>query len=196
MFCKDILDYFFSKNNIFSLFSAHEITHSFDQDGMMFNSDGFFEHLENNGAQNIFDNNLKCLTQQYMNFVEEKIGSITNPTITNKTIDEIISDLGGLQIAEMTFENWLKNNDLKDQKLTDLEDYNDHFQLFYISQTLPWCSLEFNNTDYLEKHVKTQVHPLHEFRIRGPLSNSLKFAETWNCSVKSTMNPQEKCRIW
>jgi predicted metalloendopeptidase len=164
---------------------------------MMFNSDGLFEHLDNNEAQNIFDNKLKCLTQQYKNFIEEKIGSISNPTLTNKTIDEIISDQGGLQIAEITFENWLKNNDVKDQKLTGLEYYNDPFQLFYISQTLPWCSLNFNDTYHLKDKVrKSGHHPIHEFRVRGPLSNSLKFAETWNCSVKSTMNPQEKCQIW
>ena len=173
-------------------FSAHEITHAFDQDGMMFNSDGFFEYLDNKEAQK---NNTKCIIQKYKSFIEEKIG-ITNPTLTNKTLDEIISDQGGLQIAEITFEKWLKNNNLNDQKLTGFEDYNP-FQLFYISQTLPWCSLEFNDTDHLKNQIETLGHhPIHEFRVRGPLSNSLKFAKTWNCSVKSTMNPQEKCRIW
>ena len=177
-------------------FSAHEITHAFDQDGMMFNSGGLFEILENKEGQNIFDDNSKCIIQQYKNFIEEKIDDI-NPTLTNKTIDEIISDQGGLQIAQMAFEKWLKNNDLSDQIVSGLENFDDPFQLFYISQTLPWCSLNFNKTDSLKLEVQTPGHhPIHEFRVRGPLSNSLKFAKTWNCSVKSTMNPQEKCQIW
>ena len=164
---------------------------------MMFNSGGLFEILENKEGQNTFDHNSKCIIQQYKNFIEEKIGNNINPTLTNKTIDEIISDLGGLQIAEMTFEKWLKNNDLNDQKLSGLENFDDPFKLFYVSQTLPWCSLNFNENNSLKHEVQTPGHhPIHEFRVRGPLSNSLKFAKTWNCSVKSTMNPQEKCQIW
>ena len=164
---------------------------------MMFNSGGLFEILESHEGQNIFDDNSKCITQQYKKFIKEKVGNITNPTLTNKTIDEIISDQGGLQIAEIMFEKWLKNNDLNYQNLFGLEYFNDPFQLFYISQTLSWCSSEFNNIDSLKTQVeKGGHHPIHEFRVRGPLSNSLKFAKTWNCSVKSTMNPQEKCQIW
>ena len=49
----------------------------------------------------------------------------------------------------------------------------------------------------LKTHVMKDEHAPDKFRVRGPLSNSQKFAETWGCPLdRSTMNPSQKCEIW
>ena len=113
---------------------------------------------------------------------------IENPILNEKLIDEIICDNGGLQMSEIAFEKWLEDYH-ETQKLPDLEEFSP-FQLFYIGQAFPYC--DANDNFYHE----SQVHPLNEFRVIGPLSNSQKFAEIWNCQDKSNMNPEEKCQIW
>ena len=161
----------------------------------MYTSGGFYQFLDNIETQPTLDSNINIMTNQYLKFIKEKTG-LENVRLTQKTKDEIISDIGGLQMAELAFENWLNNSNLENSKLSGLEAFNP-FQLFYITHSLPWCSLRFNDSIFLQHTVQDPGHhPLYEFRVKGPLSNSEKFAQTWNCPAKSPMNPQEKCQFW
>ncbi|CAH8490700.1 unnamed protein product [Schistosoma turkestanicum] len=46
-------------------------------------------------------------------------------------------------------------------------------------------------------HYQNNVHHLFpEFRVFGALSNSEEFAEAYNCSTDSPMNPSNKCKLW
>ncbi|KAK6055097.1 hypothetical protein COOONC_07398 [Cooperia oncophora] len=44
--------------------------------------------------------------------------------------------------------------------------------------------------------MDTDVHPLGMFRVNLPLRNFPPFAEAFNCSIGTPMNPYEKCRVW
>ena len=55
-------------NFIFYLFSAHEITHAFDEVGIMYNSEGLFQPLYDNETIEAFNNASDCIRQQYSTF--------------------------------------------------------------------------------------------------------------------------------
>lgn len=154
----------------------------------MYNSEGFFQPLYDNKTIEAFHNASNCIRQQYSEF------SVAGVNVDgNFTMGENIADHGGLKIAEIAYENWLSLNNGQDTRLPALDSFSP-FQLFYLGYALPWCA------DYSEAMLKTHVikdeHAPDKFRVRGPLSNSHKFAETWGCSAESSMNPPDKCQIW
>jgi endothelin-converting enzyme/putative endopeptidase len=46
--------------------------------------------------------------------------------------------------------------------------------------------------------IKTNEHPLGQFRTNGPLSNTPAFAKAFGCGANSPMARPEsqRCRIW
>ena len=111
----------------------------------------------------------------------------------NITMGENIADHGGLKIAEIAYENWLTINGNEDTQLPALGDFTPN-QLFYLGYALPWCAIYSDSM--LKTHVMKDEHAPDKFRVLGPLSNSEKFSEAWNCPRESSMNPTQKCQIW
>lgn len=173
---------------LLSLFTAHEITHAFDEVGIKYNAQGAFEPLYDEKTIEAFLNASSCIQRQYSEF------SVAGVNVDgNNTMGENIADHGGLKIAEIAYENWLKLNNGKDTRLPALDQFSP-MQLFYLGYALPWCAA-YSDTN-LMLHAMDDVHAPSKFRVRGPLSNSFKFAETWGCSPESSMNPPNKCHIW
>jgi len=154
----------------------------------MYNSEGLFQPLYDNETIEAFGNASDCIRQQYSNF------SVAGVNVDgNITMGENIADHGGLKIAEIAYGNWLDRNNGKDTLLPALQDFSP-FQLFYLGYALPWCAI--HTEAMLKTHVMKDEHAPDKFRVRGPLSNSQKFAETWGCPIESSMNPSQKCKIW
>ena len=154
----------------------------------MYNAKGQFQPLYDNETIRAFHNASDCIRQQYSNF------SIHGVNVDgNVTLGENIADHGGLKIAEIAYENWLRLNGHSDAALPALEAFSP-FQLFYLGYALPWCAI--HTESMLKNHVMRDEHAPDNFRVRGPLSNSPKFAETWGCPLNSAMNPPDKCQIW
>ena len=57
-----------------------------------------------------------------------------------------------------------------------------------------WCS-KYRDLG-LKNQILTGAHSPGMFRINGPLSNNEDFANDFNCSLGSKMNPVEKCEVW
>lgn len=49
---------------------------------------------------------------------------------------------------------------------------------------------------YRKWQLKHDDHSIGPARINGIARNSIDFAEIWNCSSKSNMNPPKKCVFW
>jgi len=172
----------------FGIVVAHEITHAFDEVGIMYNSKGQYQPLYDNETITAFHNASDCIRSQYSNF------SIHGVNVDgNVTLGENIADHGGLKIAEIAYENWLQLNGNSDATLPALEAFSP-FQLFYLGYALPWCAI--HTESMLKNHVIRDEHAPDNFRVRGPLSNSPRFAQTWGCPLNSAMNPEKKCQIW
>ena len=98
------------------LFPAHEITHAFDEVGIMYNSKGLFQPLYDNETIEAFTNASDCIRQQYSTF------SVAGVNVDgNITMGENIADHGGLKIAEIAYENWLSQNNGQDTLLPALQ---------------------------------------------------------------------------
>ena len=154
----------------------------------MYNSKGQYQPLYDNETIRAFHNASDCIRTQYSNF------SIHGVNVDgNVTLGENIADHGGLKIAEIAYENWLQLNGNSDATLPALEAFSP-FQLFYLGYALPWCAI--HTESMLKNHVMRDEHAPDNFRVRGPLSNSPRFAQTWGCPLNSAMNPEKKCQIW
>jgi membrane metallo-endopeptidase-like protein 1 len=168
--------------------AAHEITHAFDEVGIMYNSEGFYQPLYDNSTIEAFHNASNCIRKQYSDF---SIGGVH--VDGNVTLGENIADHGGLKIAEVAYDSWLKRNGNTDATLPAMDGFSP-FQLFYLGYALPWCAVHTDSM--LKDHVMKDEHAPDKFRVLGPLSNSQRFAESWGCPVGTTMNPVDKCQIW
>ena len=78
-------------------------------------------------------------------------------------------------------------------RLPGLEHYT-HEQLFFISFGNLWCE---TYTPAASHYALEDSHCPGKIRLKGVLSNSEEFAETFKCRKGTGMNPhEEKCRIW
>lgn len=65
-------------------------------------------------------------------------------------------------------------------------------QLFWISAARQACLVirrEYFRQDY-------EFNPPDEYTANGPVRNSKRFSDDFNCKVGSPMNPANKCKIW
>ena len=84
---------------------AHEITHSFDKEGINYDKNGVFQEWWTNKSLRNFENRTQCFIEQYRNYSEHSYGLWRN----NSTLSEDIADNGGLRLAYMAYQNELKS---------------------------------------------------------------------------------------
>lgn len=168
--------------------SAHEITHAFDDEGILYDQFGAFNPLYDNKTIDEFHLASNCVRNQYSDF-EVLTGVKVDGNIT---LGENIADHGGLKIAEIAYHEWLKSNGRSDSQLPAV-DFT-HEQLFYLGYALPWCAVHSDNM--MRTHIVKDEHAPDKFRVLGPLANSPRFSKAWNCPIGSVMNPESKCKIW
>lgn len=107
------------------------------------------------------------------------------------TQGENIADNGGIKVAYLAYKEWVNRNG-EEQILPGLN-FSPQ-QLFWISAANTWCSKYRPET--LKLRITTGYHSPGEFRILGPFSNMMEFANDFKCSAGSKMNPKKKCGVW
>ncbi|XP_049517221.1 neprilysin-3-like isoform X5 [Dermacentor silvarum] len=134
-----------------------------------------------------------------------------------KTLNEDIVDNGGLNTSFMVSEGCLQGMDtdldlksstrfayskvLKDEcddvdtRLQGLE-YFSGAQLFFVSWAMTFCRNVSN--DGILRQIDQDKHSTETQRVNLALRNFKPFAEAFNCSVGSYMNPNdnERCILW
>ncbi|KAF9162058.1 hypothetical protein DFQ26_003910 [Actinomortierella ambigua] len=179
------------------LIVGHEITHGFDNGGRLFGPDGKKENWWTNATVTRFQEKAKCYVNQYNNFTvvgpERKTLHVNGTT----TLDENISDNGGLKMAfkawSTRFASDRKGLRYNNQLLPGLEKYSRE-QLFFIGYGQVRC--EEDTPEYLADQVENDEHSPVRARANGLMQNSPDFSRAFKCKRNAKMNPAKKCEIW
>ncbi|GAB6026306.1 Peptidase M13 [Chamberlinius hualienensis] len=165
---------------------GHELTHAFDDQGGGYDKFGNLHQWWENSTMEQFQKRTQCMVDQYSNYTEN--GENLNG---RQTLGENIADNGGIKAAFKAYEDWIL---LKGEELP-LPGVNlTHRQLFFIGFSQVWCSSSTSQATHLQ--IVNDPHSLSKFRVLGTLKNSYDFANNFNCTVGSSMNPAKKCEIW
>ncbi|XP_037044931.1 neprilysin-2-like [Bradysia coprophila] len=169
---------------------AHEMFHSFDDEGRQYDFDGNLVDWWNSTTESNFLDRVQCIIDQYGNYTDRQ----TNLTLNGEVMQgENIADNGGTKLSYKAYQNWIKRNG-PENLLPELK-YNQQ-QLFWISYAQSWCAVY---EDYsLKSWILTDSHAPGETRVNGVVSNMPPdtFANDFKCSVDTPMNPEMKCTVW
>ncbi|XP_058829877.1 neprilysin-1-like [Topomyia yanbarensis] len=167
---------------------GHEITHGFDDKGRQFDKDGNMMQWWNNATIKAFRERTQCIIDQYSRYKINEVNLYMNGRMTQ---GENIADNGGLKQSFRAYRKWVNLHgpelELPGMNMT-------HDQLFFLNYAQIWCG-SMRPEDALTK-IRSSVHSPGIVRVIGPLSNSKDFAEAYNCSLGSPMNPVNKCSVW
>uniref|UniRef100_A0A9J7Z1K2 Membrane metallo-endopeptidase-like 1 n=1 Tax=Cyprinus carpio carpio TaxID=630221 RepID=A0A9J7Z1K2_CYPCA len=168
---------------------GHEITHGFDDQGRNFDKDGNMYNWWSNFSAERFEDQSKCMVEQYGKFSWKLAGGQNVSGIT--TLGENIADNGGVRQAYKAYMKWVEREG-EEPRLPGLE--MDHKQLFFLNFAQVWCGA--CRPEYAIQSIKTDPHSPLEYRVLGSLQNFEAFSEAFHCARGTPMNPEEKCRVW
>nr|XP_027196118.1 neprilysin-1-like [Dermatophagoides pteronyssinus] len=136
----------------------------------------------------------QCFIEQYRNYSEHSYGLLGNIS----TLNEDIADNGGLSLAYMAYQDELKrilNLGKQPQLLPRLVDKKMTIeQVFFLSLAQNQCRSFTRNE--LKFSIQQDPHSPGESRVNLCMQNFDKFAESFNCSIGSPMNPKKRCFLW
>ncbi|XP_030765452.1 neprilysin-2 isoform X1 [Sitophilus oryzae] len=167
---------------------GHEITHGFDDQGRQFDKEGNLVDWWQPETKKAFVEKAQCIIDQYGNYTVPELKLHLNGINTQ---GENIADNGGIKEAYLAYQSWTKRNGI--EPLLPGLMYTPN-QMFWISAANTWCSTY--RPESLKLRILTGYHSPGQFRVQGPLSNSVDFVKDFNCPVGSKMNPAKKCHIW
>ncbi|CAD7084706.1 unnamed protein product [Hermetia illucens] len=170
---------------------GHEITHSMDGTGRIFDSKGTVREWWTKKSEEEYLNRTKCLQAQYANYTPSSQNSSAN-TIGESTLDENIADNGGIRLSYQAYKDWYAKNSDEQETLPHLNLTNT--QLFFLSFAQFYC--EMAKPGAVLVSMLTDEHSLSKNRVIGTLSNFEEFSKEFNCPAGSRMNPTKKCRVW
>ncbi|KAJ8668212.1 hypothetical protein QAD02_009875 [Eretmocerus hayati] len=168
---------------------GHEITHGFDDEGSQFDAKGNTKNWWEDASKDEFIKKVQCIIDQANNYTV--LGTSRNVNGKN-TQGENVADNGGIKVAYRAY-NAKEIREGKEPRLYRLEKYTPR-QLFWISYAQTWCGKM--KPEALNHIITTNEHSPADFRVNGPVSNMIEFAQDFKCSSNSTMVRQNRCTVW
>ncbi|RWS20549.1 hypothetical protein B4U80_05213, partial [Leptotrombidium deliense] len=165
---------------------AHEIFHAFDDQGRQFDKFGNLRNWWDNETNNAFLDRQQCVIKQYNKYFVSQVGRYVNGINTQ---GENIADIAAVVTAYKTFKRMVKNKQCEICSRSSIK-YNVD-ELFWIQYGQLYCGNTQKET--LLRQVLSDPHSPNEFRVIGPLSDSIDFSKSFNCPKESQGNPTEKC---
>ncbi|RCH84379.1 hypothetical protein CU098_005069, partial [Rhizopus stolonifer] len=168
---------------------GHEISHAFDNNGRLYDSNGFLKSWWTNKSADVFVEKSQCFVHQYSNFSIEGTDNKTYYVNGDLTLGENLSDNGGVLAAYQA----LFSKDRKYTLLPGLEKFSAQ-QLFFINHAKLWCSK--STSGFAIRQIHTDTHSPNNVRVNAGMQNSPEFSEAFQCRTGQPMNPSKKCEIW
>ena len=191
---------------------GHELTHGFDNSGRYYDGDGNLRNWWSNDTAKQFSQRADCFVKQYDGLAvmsdvdQDKLMGHVNG---DYTLSENIADNGGLKLSFNAYQTYITKQARKLSKVSNAEatklsrpmsqverslpaDVAD--RLFFISFAQSFC--EKSNDALMIQWLATDSHSPTQWRVNGPVSNSLDFARVFSCPASSPMNPKTKCQLW
>ena len=162
---------------------GHEITHGFDDQGSQYDENGNLNNWWTPEDLKKFQAKTKLIVSQF-----NKYTILDNKHINgDATQGENIADLGGVV---MGFEAFKKSEQyIKKQKISNLTPE----QRYFLAYGYAW--MVNIKDEALASQIMTDVHAPAQFRINGPLSNSLDFYKAFNIKKTDKMFQPEALRV-
>ena len=168
---------------------GHEYGHGFEVTGTKFDWNSLIRNYWSGKSMIDFSMRADCLVNQFSNFyIPEADLLVVNG---NKTLNENIPDLVGVQAGFQAYRKWKRTMNVKDF-VKELPFTGE--QLYFINMARTWCIKA--SPVFLQKFPLLDHHALNALRVIGPLQNSPEFSSVFQCPLGSFMNPSKKCRFW
>jgi putative endopeptidase len=165
---------------------GHEMTHGFDDQGARFDAQGNLKNWWTPADLKNFKDRGDCIAKQFETFAVD--GQHENGKLVE---GESIADLGGLTISYAAFEKTLAGK----ARPARIDGFSTE-QRFFLGFAQIWAGNY--RPEYARLIIKTNEHPLGQFRTNGPLSNFPAFSKAFGCATGSPMVRSDavRCRIW
>lgn len=164
---------------------GHEITHGFDDNGRKFDEKGRLTMWWQPEAIKAFEERAQCVKDQY-DAIEVQPKQHINGKLT---LGENIADLGGLKLAYMGYERWLKEH----PETSPIKGITPQ-QLFFVGFAQTWCGQTTEENE--RQRLMTDSHSPPRYRVNQSVSNSPAFHKAFQCAPGAPMNPPNQCQVW
>lgn len=155
---------------------AHELSHSIDLTGILFDCTGSFNPWITNGAQNDYLTRAKCIIDLY-----SKQTRYGNQHDGERTVNENIADLIGFRTA---YASKFGSSSSEGSMLSNIDSRREFFLVY--AQT--WCQ---GPTDALseKEFIRYSVHSTPEMRVNNVVSQHEDFSKLFSCKTRSNKCP-------
>nr|XP_033333845.1 membrane metallo-endopeptidase-like 1 isoform X1 [Megalopta genalis] len=172
---------------------GHELSHSFDNEGIKFDVDGYKSGWISQDVMDEYEERATCFVNQFSNYtlnVTDEEGNYLQLD-GELTENENLADSVGAHVAYSAYKRLAEHK--SEMKLPGLEHLTDD-QLFFLEFANAWC--HYVRPEYEADIVNSDEHSPPRYRIIGSLSNMAAFSEAFQCKRNSPMNPRHKCNLW
>lgn len=138
----------------------------------------------------IYNQNYRCVKNQYINFVQEKYNISTKAT-ESQLVSLIQSDNLSFLLSYRAFKAFLQTNREQLLKLPGLNFTTEQF--FWLMSSQQWCHV--NRDQEVVRKAVLSSFPVEAFRVMGPIQNNKYFSLDFQCETGTEMNPEDKCLI-
>lgn len=163
------------------LVAAHELSHSMDDIGRLFDKDGSFIDWWSQSSKDGFHKNALCIIKEYVTpegCDGERYGE--------QTLCEDIADIVGIKLS---FEAFVHSQSRKGKLVTQ-----DEKRLFFYTFAQNWC--ENYDQETLCSRVNDDVHAIARYRVDQTLRQIDHFSKAFGCHKGTNMVHETPCVMY